>query len=323
MIPRRPLLAAVMVLAGGPAGLGGLGGCGAAQKPSPAPAAEQRAEPVCTYPTQVVGASGETHDLPAMTWLAFLLPGLKVETGEVTRPVVNCTGQVARWSYEGPECPALELNRSYLPAPTGISPRDLVSANASQYTRLVWAVTDRLSDGEAEGPIALAEFHARSIDIRAVGTLRALPERAHLRLVTVQGQPVLVAEGEQCESDAGGRCFRGTRLMLLVGSRFEPQPLRLEDGHCLEPAFFPTEHTEVVTGKDGTRRAMTANSRLDFAADGISVHEEIAVRSTDPGNPGAPGRLLREARADRRLMVRSGRLYVSDGALWERMIQEW
>lgn len=299
-------------------------GCGTSTPPPPpTPAVEPRVEPVCTYPTRVVGAAGETRDLTLMTWFAFLLPGFRMATAEVARPVVTCTGEASRFGYAGPDCPALELNHSYLPPPPNLSPQDLVSANASQYTRLVWAITDRLSDGEAEGPIALAEYRTNSIDIRAVGTLRALPERAHLRLVLVQGHTLLVAEGELCESMTGGRCYRGTRLMVLNGTRFEPQPLRQEDGRCLEPAFFPTEHTEVVTGKDGTRRAMTASSRLDFGPDGVFVHEEIAVRSTEPANPGAPGRLLREARSDRRLMVRAGKLYVSDGALWDRMIQEW
>ena len=306
--------------------LAGAGACAAPPKPAPAATAAPVERPppiVCSYNARGLWATADMRDLPAITWFTFMLPGFKPTTGEVARPVINCTGQSVRWgALPASECPMTEAEQAYLPPPPTLGPQDLVIASSSQTTRLVWSVTDHLADGEAEGPVALAEFRPNSVEIRAIGTLRALPERAHLRLVKVEGHTLLVAEGEHCDNLEATRCFRGTRLMVLADTRFEPQSVRLEDGRCLEPAFFATEHTQSVTGRDGTRRSMTANGRLDFAPDGVFIHEEIAVRSIDPDGKG-PGRLLREARADRRLRVQSGHLYVSDGALWERMLQEW
>jgi len=296
--------------------------CGGSQKPEPEKPTVEIVPSLCTYATRAAGSSSDSRDLATVTWFAFLLPGYKMSTNEVTRPVTNCAGQPVRWAYVGPECPALEADLAYLPPPPNLSPQDLIIARASQYTRLIWAITDRLSDGQAEGPVALAEFRTNSVEIRALGTLRALPDRARLRLVTLQGHTLLVAEGERCDSSDSAHCYRGTRLMVMDGNRFQQQPLRKEDGQCQEAAFFPTEHTQLITGKDGVKRAMTASGRLDFAPDGIFIHEEVAVRTTD-GGAKTPGKLLREARSDRRLRVRAGRLFASDGSLWTRMIEEW
>jgi len=300
-------------------------GCGSAPKPPPAPVARVEPPPpiVCSYNTRGLWATAEMRDLPSITWFTFMLPGFRATSGEVARPVINCTGQSIRWgTLPASECPMTESEQAYLPPAPNLGPQDLVIANSSETTRLVWTVTDHLNDGEAEGPVALAEFRPNSVEIRAIGTLRALPERAHLRMVKVQGQTLLVAEGEHCDNADGSRCYRGTRLMILADTRFEPQPVRMEDGRCLEPAFFATDRSQAVMGRDGTRRYMTANGRLDFAPDGVFIHEEVAVRSLDPDGQ-RPGRLLREARADRRLNVQSGHLFVSDGDLWERMLQEW
>jgi hypothetical protein len=185
----------------------------------------------------------------------------------------------------------------------------------------VWAGADRLSDGQVEGPVVLAEFTDKSVDVRAIGTLRALPGRGKLRLVTVQGREILVAEGEHCqESDDGPpKCFRGTRLMVQAGRRFEPQALRREDGKCLEPAFFPMARVQVVKAKGGGRHQVKLSSKLEFVTDRVLVHEEVEVREIEDKKP---GRLVRLAQADRSIRVRAGKLYASDLSLWNRMLRE-
>jgi hypothetical protein len=300
-----------------------LAGCGAAQKPSPA---EVEPPPLCSYPTRAEGLSAESRKLAIATWYTFLLPGYKLATGEVARPLTNCTGQQVRWTTSGPDCPDLEADLAYLP-PAVIKPEDLVLSSTSDLERLVWAGADRLSDGEAEGPVVLAEFTDKDVAVRAIGTLRALPQRGRLRLVKVkdrmQDRMLLAAEGEHCppspKAAGAGKCFRGTRLMVLAGQRFEPQPLRRDDGKCLEPAFFPTARTQQVTARDGTRQEVTLSSKLEFAPDRVLVHEEVEVRALESG---APARLVRQAQADRTLRVRAGKLYASDVSLWNRMLHE-
>jgi hypothetical protein len=300
--------------------------CGETQKKPPPPPPPPPA--LCTYATRTEGNAAASRTLAIATWLAFLLPGYKLKTGEVDRPLTTCTGQKVRWSYGGVECPDLEADLAYLP-PAPVKPQDLVLSSTAELTRLVWAGADRLSDGEAEGPLALAEFTPTSVEIRALGTLRALPERGRLKLVTVQGRTLVAAEGEHCppepkhkkddDTPDTAKCFRGVRLMVLAGQRFEPQPLRSDDGKCLEPAFFPLARTQVVPGKDGGKEQVKLSSKIDYAPDRVLVHEEVEVRELEGGKP---GRLLRQAQADRSVRVRGNRLYTSDASLWNRMLHE-
>jgi hypothetical protein len=293
------------------------GACSETQKPPPE---EPEAPALCSYATRSQGESAESRTLAIATWFAFLLPGYKLSTGEVARPITNCTGQPVRWTYTGPDCPDLESDLAYLP-PVPIKPDELVLSSTSKLERLVWAGPDRLSDGEAEGPVVLAEFTESSVDVRAIGTLRALPGRGKLRLVPIANRQLLVAEGEHCPKDAdAGKCFRATRLMLLTGNRFEPQPLRRDDGKCLEPAFFPLGRVQNITAKDGSRQVVKLSSKLEFVPDRVLVHEEVELRAAPSG--GTPGRLIRLAQADRIIRVRAGKLYASDVSLWNRMLQE-
>jgi hypothetical protein len=316
----RPLVLAPAALAAAV-----LAGCGSAQKPPPA-AAEAAPPPLCSYATRTEGLSAESRKLAIATWFTFLLPGYKLASGEVARPLTNCTGQQVRWSTAGQDCPDLEGDLAYLP-PVPVKPEDLVLSSTSDLERLVWAGADRLADGQAEGPVVLAEFTDKDVEVRAIGTLRALPQRGRLRLVKVQDRMqermLLVAEGEHCppssKAAGPGKCFRGARLMVLAGQRFEPQPLRRDDGKCLEPAFFPTARTQEVTGRDGSRQQVALSSKLEFAPDRVLVHEDVEVRALEGG---APARLLRQAQADRTVRVRAGKLYASDASLWNRMLHE-
>src|SRR5262249_49347792 len=129
--------------------------CAETQKP---PAEEPETPALCTYATRSdQGKSDEARTLAIATWFAFLLPGYKLSTGEGTRPITNCTGQPVHWTYTGSDCPDLEADLAYLP-PVPIKPEELVLSSTSKLERLVWAGPDRLSDGEAEGPVVLAEF---------------------------------------------------------------------------------------------------------------------------------------------------------------------
>jgi hypothetical protein len=292
-------------------------GCGGPQKPPPVE--ETEPPPLCSYATRTEATSQEARTLAIATWFAFLLPGYKLATGEVARPLTNCTGQTIKWTTSGQDCPDLEADLAYLP-PVPVKTEDLVLSSTSKLERLVWAGADRLSDGESEGPVVLAEFTESSVDVRAIGTLRALPGRGKLQLATIQGRQLLIAEGEHCpEGKATGKCFRGTRLMVLAGQRFEPQPLRREDGKCMEPAFFPLARTQTITGKDGGKQIVKLSSKVEVATDRLLVHEEVELRALESG---APGHLIRLAQADRIIRLKAGKLFASDASLWNRMLQE-
>jgi hypothetical protein len=107
--------------------------------------------------------------------------------------------------------------------------------------------------------------------------------------------------------------------MLMSGQRFLPQPLRRDDGKCLEPAFFPMARVQNVTAKDGSRQVVKLSSKLEFVADRVLVHEEVELRALEGSTP---GRLVRLAQADRIIRIKGGKLYASDASLWNRMLQE-
>ena len=80
--------------------------CAEQQKPEVAEKPDEP-PPLCSYATRTEGGSAEARTLAIATWFTFLLPGYKLATGEVARPLTNCTGQQVRWTTSGPDCPDL------------------------------------------------------------------------------------------------------------------------------------------------------------------------------------------------------------------------
>jgi hypothetical protein len=155
---------------------------------------------------------------------------------------------VAKLEWDG--CPTDPQPES-LPG-RSLTPQDVVVANVDDQRRLIWAMTDRLSDGEAEGTIAIAEVGAHGINVVALGVLRAYPQNVSLRLERLGSSSVLVADGEHCSpGQAAEDCARAVRLVPLVGDRFESRPVVDASGTCLGRSFVPVRGSG--TAADGPR----------------------------------------------------------------------
>ena len=131
---------------------------------------------------------------PAPYWFTLVLQKYAL-SGEIERPARQCNGLPATLDTDG--CPNGPEPAARI-APRPLAPRDLVVVGLGDARRLVWVMTDHLSDGQAEWPVAIAEVQAQGVVVRAIGVLRAYPENVSLRLARVGGGTVLVADSELC-----------------------------------------------------------------------------------------------------------------------------
>lgn len=211
-----------------------------------------------------------------------------------------------------------------------INEDDVVVSRVSGNLRLVWVVTDRFTNGEAIGPVALTEFTDDSrVVVRAIGTVRNFPKRARMRLETVGERRVLVHEGEICgDEEDRTTCHRAARLMLLQatgnpnGARFLPEPLRSVRGRCYGPARFEFTKDEEVTLATGFRRRFSLSTGIQVRQEGVQVHETVLVQDADPSRPNDPPRAYRRAGQDRAVYVRGNTFVSSDPSLWSRVLSQ-
>jgi len=257
----------------------------------------------------------------------------------------DCTNQPVQWrEFDGacaeycdepsnaqrPEAERCRVPLSDLVPQRPITEDDVVVSRVSGNLRLVWVVTDRFTNGEAIGPVALAEFtNDGRVVVRAIGTVRNYPKRARMRLETVGERRVLVHEGEICgDEEDRTTCRRAARLMLLQttgnpnGARFLPEPLRSVRGRCYGPARFEFTKEEEVTLATGFRRRFSLSTAIQVRVEGIQVHETVLVQDIDPSRPNDPPRAYRRAGQDRAVYVRGNTFVASDPSLWSRVLAQ-
>ena len=282
---------------------------------APGPAAPK---PICGIPTTVGGDRlPKDRVYPPPYWFVLLVEGYQ-SSGVIARPARDCRGFPVSQAGDGCDGqPPVEA------APQALGARDLVVANLGDARRLVWAITDRLSDGQGQGPVALAEIGVGGVGVRAIGTLRTYPENVALRLERVGTTTVLVAEGEKC-AGAGADCERAVRLLPLLGDRFVSKPLVDDRNVCLSSALIP------VRTKGGLGRRTSTNYELEaalvFGPDAITIREQLAVSGGHGGgeqqNQTAAGTFVTRVQAERTLTVRGGALVATGPSLLDRWLAQ-
>jgi hypothetical protein len=251
-------------------------------------------------------------------WLALLLQGYDARARRATRPAVDCTGAQVDWTAPAIACADSEFTRKLLPDGP-IAPDDVLVSPAGPRLWLVWILTGRYASGDALGPVALVEREPERLVVRALGTLRAHPVRARLRLERAGGEEVLVAEGEACAGSENAPCARSARLMPLQGERFAQEPLVGEGGRCVAPAVVDLARQE-NRREDGALHRLELSASLAFDAAGIRVDELVVVQDV-PRKAEAPPRLLHRAQDTRVLTFANGRLSAPGPSLWARMTE--
>ena len=285
------------------------------KKPRPrTPAAPPPEPPLCGINTRSTSAD---ISLAPATWFTLLLPGYRLSTGEVVRPVTDCAGRPVRWRSSAVECPDLEQDLAYRPS-RPLVPEDLVITKLPDGRRLVWVKTDYLVDGQAEGPLAITEFTAHDLVVRALGTLRAPATRPRFSVVGMTTENMVVVEGDACPNGETESCWRGMRLLPLLERAFLADPIRRPDGSCVEGALLNLSRTEDVTRPHGRRR-LTMAATVDVGKDSISIHEDVSVRELENGRP---GKLLRQAQTERVIRLVGRRLTTQEPSLLARLLAD-
>ena len=146
---------------------------------------------------------------PAQYWFVLLMTGYQ-SSGEIARPARDCRGLPTTLQHDG--CTPEPEVTARLDAPRAAA--DVHVAHLGDARRLVWAETNHLADGRAEGPVAIVDIDGAGLAVRALGVLRAYRDNVTLRLATLGGGTVLVAESERWRDPADARRRRAgaTRL---------------------------------------------------------------------------------------------------------------
>jgi hypothetical protein len=287
-------------------------GCAARHQPQTAPAP---APIPCTMVTNV-GPSRPIAELslPASHWFALLLYGY-LPTGALTRPATDCSGRRIDWPAEG--CSVWPAPATSLPTQS-VTAADLLVENLGGPRRLVWAMTERLADGQAQGPVALAQFDAWGVRVHTLGVLRAHPTRARLHLENIGGGTLLVAEGESCTVPQDqSTCSRTARLVPVVGDRFAPVDLSDAAGKCVGSTLLLLKGQGTI-GQARGRRDFQFESALTYSPEGVAVHEQLTVE--EPARDGTAGTFLRRVQGERRVHLQAGALLATAPSILDRWV---
>lgn len=300
-------------------GLAGAVVASACSSNRPPPAAPLPVPMVCAVaaPPAVAGA---VPTLRADAWARLLIRGYT--PGVAQGNVRDCTDQPVAWREPTVRC--RESAEPTAPVPQRpLTEDDVIVQRLSPSLRLVWIIVDRFDNGEAVGPVALAEFTGDRVGVRAIGTLRTFPRRARLRLEAIGARRVLIGEGEVCTDENNPlTCRRQARLMMLQGDRFVAEPLRTASGRCLGPARFEfKKEYSVVVPETGWERTFELQTSLQYRAEGVQVSEQVIVSDRDRARPQVPARIFRRAAADRAIYVINNAFVASDPSLWNRVLR--
>lgn len=291
-------------------------------KPPPARPAAPPPPPLCAVETSA-SYDKPPHDrvYPPQNWFVLMLHAYRSD-GEMARPLLDCTGRPVRVEADGcGGAPAPTM------IPTELTPDDLVVTPLGDDRRLVWVITEHLSDGEGQGPVAIASIEPHGLAVRAMGVLRAYREDVSLRLETVSGQQVLVAEGERCASPgAAETCERAVRVVPLVGSWFLTSPLVDARGTCLGSTLFPVR-TRGEAGK-GRSAGYELEASVNFGQNAMLVREQLAIskgprgRAAKDDKDGAGEAYIARTQLERTFTVKNGRLVTDGPSLLERWLRQ-
>lgn len=276
--------------------------------------------PICR--AEVEGSEAtevQTGQVPPEVWFSVLLRDYDRKSSNVARPVKDCSGgEIPVEMVAADRCPA---DQAGVPLPDRpLQPEDLFVTPTSDGRMLVWIRTTHYDNGEAVGPIAMAEWSKRGVAIRKIGALRAHADQAALRLEPMGAHQVLVVESRACSKDAPDDCTRIIKLVPLIGDRFVEQPLVLSDGTCLGPARFEMFKKHEVQ-LDGMVRTFELARSIDFTDGNVVLSEQVKIEDQDPSEPEAPPKLFRKANVQRPLQATEMGMVTKDG-LWEKMLAE-
>jgi hypothetical protein len=285
-----------------------VGGC----KPPPK---RQKTKALCSVARPLTKA-GQIRPLRPDDWFNLLVDRA------VDGKNADCTGAALAWQ-QADGCAEVE-ERGDPVAARAFREDDVLVQRVDEGTKLVWVITDFFSNGDGMGPVSLVSEEATTIEVLAVGTLKARARRPRLKLIQIGETEMLSAEGEACErEDEPASCRRSIVLMERRGPRFLPLRLYARNGLCLGPAAVHMARQKTLPLDSGWTRRLELHSTLLAQPQRLLVTEQVVVSDFDPTRPGVPPRPVR--RADAEILYwfgKDGRLYASDASLWSRILEQ-
>lgn len=285
----------------------------------PPPVTKPAPEPSVCHIDSTIGIDKPLRDrsYPAQYWFVLLLKGYQ-SSGEIARPAADCSSLPVKVDHEG--CPG-ETEPTVTPIPH-IGPRELVIAKVGDTRRLVWVMVDTLSDGQAQGPVAIADITEHGPAVRTIGVLRAYPEHATLRLEKLGTGQVLVAEGERCaDPRAPERCDRAIRVVPVFGDRITHKPVFDDKGVCLGSSLLSVRSSGSGTGQGGAA-SYRLESAVSFAPEEITVREQLALSGATGLAASGGGEFVRRVQAERKVTLRGGGLVATGPSLLARWLSQ-
>jgi hypothetical protein len=284
---------------------------------------------LCSAEPEMVAREVPTPD----DWFSLLLHGFDRQQGIASSPSVDCYGVPVVWQEPQPsECREPGPEAKALPPPARLTEEELVLDKVASdlllpwemhgELRLVWVVARRFSNGEGLGPVGLVERTPEGYSVLALGSLRAYPRQARLRLEQTSNALLLVAEGEVCTEETPPVCRRMARVLPLRQERFFAEAVTSgSDGSCLGPAWFPLSREQVFVLPNGWHRRVEFTSTLAVKPEGVVLDEQVVMHNLDPRQPSMPPLLYRRAQAQRLLEVKKARLVGTIPSLWVRLVE--
>ena len=275
--------------------------------------------PVCpaTLVSSERALEADTRVLPPAQWLSLLVRGVDRTTMLPPADPHECSNRPVALEWPDEQSAAIDSRSAAKPLPPRpLTDADMTFGEGPDGQVLVWARITQFDDGTALGPVALARWVERGVEVRGIGTLWAPQRRARLRIEPLgEDAQLLVADGERCTSDDLKSCTHEIYLLPLVEQRFMQASLFVEDA-AIGPARVVTTERRATTLSDGWIRRSDVQRRLRLNGNTTVINELIRIRLCDPTSK--PELCREEFRAEekRPLAWQDGRFTTSRSA-WE------
>ncbi|MFO0634408.1 MAG: hypothetical protein U0168_16300 [Nannocystaceae bacterium] len=278
--------------------------------------------PICL--SEVAGdeaVEASSGQLPPEIWFQVLLKSYNRKTGIAPAPVKDCSGKLVEPALPPETAACIAGPNAGAPLPERpLVPDDLVIVPTDDGRSLVWVKAKHFDDGDALGPIAIAEWTKRGIAVRSIGAMRAHANRAKLRLEPMGSGKVLVIESDECAKDNPKQCERIMRLVPMIGDRFDERAVLLADGSCVGPAEFSLYSKREVS-QGGNLRSFELTRTVSFTDGNVMMSEAVVIKDRDPSKPDEPAKVFRNASVQRPLTLTERAIQTTPG-VWEPMLAE-
>jgi hypothetical protein len=294
--PRRPILAAALLLAG----------ASCARAPAP-PVLGQEWPALCKLETRSRVAAVEP-----VLWQAFLLGGFDPRRRALEPGARDCAGFKLDPGRGVGRCAPDAAAPDW-----ALRPLDVATGPAGPGAAFVWTPSHVRPSGMAHGPIALAHERGGRVTVHALGRLALFPGDVRIGVERLAGEPVLLADGEHCPGSARASCRRMTRLLAVRRGRIEPLAVVARDGTCLGEAAVYERRERPGREPSGGRTRVAMTTTLTLAPERATLQERLVVTEAErPEGTSAP-RVLRTAERERHWTLSGGALIADGPSLWQ------